>query len=371
VLWEFTHSELGEGVSEVSVVRLADGTWAAIFGNGYNGASGTSQLFIVDIADGSLIQVIDTGAAGNNGMAAPIVVDMDGDRIADYIYAGDMLGHLWKFDQANNGSWQVASMDTGGGGGGKGKGGGGGGSPGPLFIAERDGLRQPITAKPEVGLVDNELMVYIGTGKFLEEGDKSAASTPIQSIYGIKDTGAAVSRSELLEQTVEALGSFEGRPFRVTSENEMDSTHKGWYLDLTLPGGAPEGERVVNRPSVRGDTVLFSTLIPSEDPCDVGGTSWLIALDVRTGSRILGGAFDLNADGYIGEEDYIEVVINGETVKVPASAVESQVGIVSRPVYLSGGGMDHALLSGTSGDIERLRTKGPVDRGRRSWRQLR
>ena len=366
VLWEFTHPELGEGVSEVSVVRLADGTWAAIFGNGYNSSSETSQLFMVDISDGSLIQRIDTGVAGGNGMAAPIVVDVDGDRIADLIYAGDINGHLWKFDQAKNGSWQVASMDSGGG---KGK---GKGSPGPLFIAERDGLRQPITAKPEVSEVDGDIMVYIGTGKFLEEGDKAAATTPIQSVYGIIDSGASVTRADLLEQEVLALGSYAGRPFRVTSENEMDdSLHMGWYVDLTLPGGAPEGERVVNRASVRGDTVLFSTLIPSEDPCDVGGTSWLLALDVRSGSRLLEGAFDLDGDGYIGEDDYVEVVINGDTVRVPISAVESQVGIVSRPVYLSGGGLDHALLSGTSGDIESMRTRGPIDRGRRSWRQLR
>src|SRR5690606_38989152 len=39
VLWEFTDDDLGYTIGQPTVARMADGTWAAVFGNGYNGAS--------------------------------------------------------------------------------------------------------------------------------------------------------------------------------------------------------------------------------------------------------------------------------------------------------------------------------------------
>ncbi len=101
----------------VSIVRMHNGVWAAVFGNGYNstatdlnpGSSGNAILFIVDIATGTLIRKIDTkvglsdpaSSGYPNGMSAPAPVDVDGDFIADYIYAGDLFGNLWKFDVTN------------------------------------------------------------------------------------------------------------------------------------------------------------------------------------------------------------------------------------------------------------------------------
>ena len=113
-LWEFTDADdadLGYTYSRPAIVRMHNGRWAAIFGNGYNNteadgnasATGNAVLFIVDIEGGSLIKKIDTtvGTAadpsGNNrpnGLATPAPVDVDGDRIVDYIYAGDLFGNM-------------------------------------------------------------------------------------------------------------------------------------------------------------------------------------------------------------------------------------------------------------------------------------
>ncbi|MEO5367131.1 MAG: PilC/PilY family type IV pilus protein, partial [Magnetococcus sp. WYHC-3] len=49
-------------------------------------------------------------SVAGNGLSTPAVVDSDGDFIADMAYAGDLDGHLWKFDlsQADPAQWQAA-----------------------------------------------------------------------------------------------------------------------------------------------------------------------------------------------------------------------------------------------------------------------
>ncbi|MBK8132103.1 MAG: hypothetical protein IPK48_04910 [Gammaproteobacteria bacterium] len=102
--------DLGYTYGQPSVVRMANGKWAAVLGNGYNSDNQRAVLFILDLEDGSVISKIDTGvgsASLPNGLSTPIPVDVDGDRITDAIYAGDMQGNLWKFDvsSGNAGSW--------------------------------------------------------------------------------------------------------------------------------------------------------------------------------------------------------------------------------------------------------------------------
>ncbi|MEE9338527.1 MAG: PilC/PilY family type IV pilus protein, partial [Methylococcaceae bacterium] len=117
VLWELSNtdtdfSEIGHIMGQPSIVRLNNGEWAAIFGNGYDSAAKKAVLYIVNIKTGALIKKIDTknGNTGNpNGLSTPIAVDSDGDRIADTVYAGDLQGHLWKFDisDASSSNWDI------------------------------------------------------------------------------------------------------------------------------------------------------------------------------------------------------------------------------------------------------------------------
>ncbi|MDY0014512.1 MAG: PilC/PilY family type IV pilus protein, partial [Rhodocyclaceae bacterium] len=211
VKWEFTDAndaDLGYTYSQPVIGRLKNGKWAAIFGNGYNNTeadgnastTGRAYLFIVDLADGSLLAKLDTKAGSAttpNGLASPAAVDMDGDNIVDYVYAGDLRGNLWKFDLTGNsaGSWKVAYGTT--------------GSPQPLYTAvDGGGTAQPITVRPAVGLHPsqvNGLMVYFGTGKYIETGDNVTTGAQTQTFYGIWDKDATVTsgRSSLQQQTVE------------------------------------------------------------------------------------------------------------------------------------------------------------------------
>ena len=69
--WEYTDSEPGYTYSRPAIVRMHNGQWAAVFGNGYNnGGDGHAFLYVVDIETGEEIAKIDTGA-GSTGREWP------------------------------------------------------------------------------------------------------------------------------------------------------------------------------------------------------------------------------------------------------------------------------------------------------------
>ncbi|MGD8547441.1 MAG: PilC/PilY family type IV pilus protein, partial [Thiohalophilus sp.] len=369
ILWEFTNPELGYTLGQPTIVRLATGDWAAVFGNGYNSNTQSSRIFIVNIEDGSLIYEFDSGvgdATDPNGMATPIVSDSNQDGIADIIHAGDLHGNLWSIDISNTNSGQWGSNYK------------QGNTPKPLFVATSvDGNRQPITAKPQVGNDPNGgLMVYFGTGKYIEAGDNIVPATPeVNSIYGIRDNGSTSVRSDLLQQEIiyeEDLESFTnpdtGEVFtngvRLMSQNTM-TTQPGWYLDLISP--APnnygrQGERVASTPLLWDDRIIFPTLIPNDDPCGWGGDSWLMEFDRLTGGRLNYTVFDLNRDNRFDSQEWV----NG----MPVSGVKSKEGIIDTPGVVCADKTCFKYSSGSSGDVEVVKNKGGTTSGRQTWMQL-
>jgi type IV pilus assembly protein PilY1 len=393
LLWEYQHAALGHVMGRPSIARLQNGRWAAIFGSGY-GLARSAKLFIVDLETGvltttapiSTVRSQDEATAVANGMSPPIAVDVDRDRVADYIYAGDLLGHLWKFDVSASNPNQWGSGFT------------GAGRPQPLFAACASGSdvqpfacpaasRQPITMRPEVGYgPDDGQRVYFGTGKYFEVGDNVVAPAgAVQSFYGIEDDNSSrvTGRSQLTRQTITAevtVGSQEGRG---TSRNPADANSRGWYLDLLSPSGY-EGERAVSTPVLYEGLVIFATLIPSSDPCESGGTSWLMAISTDTGGAPLSPVFDLDGDGEHGGGDNV-----GD---VPASGRRSNVGIIQTPRIVRGRQVrdddddddddeddeeqlcprDFYVAPGSTGGIEHgwLGRSGECPYGRTSWRQL-
>lgn len=397
VLWEFTSADdadLGYTYSQPDVVRMNNGKWAAIFGNGYNSSSATGDavLFIVDIETGALIKKITTkeGTAddptGNgrpNGLASVTAVDLDNNYTTDVIYAGDLFGNMWKFDvsSSNTNSWGSAY--------------GSGPNPKPLFTACDNtscSNAQPITTRPRIGShpTGQGVMVYFGTGQYLETSD-NIVSAPIykQSYYGIWDNDAIVtSRSSLLQQTIDAEvnATFTNGtdtvtlPVRLTSANEIDwQTHEGWYMDLVVASSSLEGERQVTTSVLREGRIIFTTIIPGTNPCDGGGSSWLMELDASSGARLSSSPFDLNNDGDFSSGDYVTVTIAGVTVTVPVSGTKSPNGLFSSPNVTSGlageppGGscVEKKTLNTSSGTpVTITESCGPAA-GRLSWRQLR
>lgn len=371
ILWEFTSAndaDLGLSVPQPTIARMNNGKWAAIVANGYNSATQKAMLFIIDLETGGVIKKIDTGVAGDNGLSSPIPVDVDRDRIADFIYAGDLKGNLWKFDvtSSNANSWDVAFKS--------------GSTPQSLFSACNttgscsSSNQQPVTARPEVGInPKGGFIVYFGTGRYFATGDTTVTS-PVNSFYGIfdpNDKGATSparvgdGRGSLLQQSVLATQTISGDGFseevRITSNNALTDTHKGWFIDL------PEsGERQVSTPLLRGGRIIFSTLTPSSDPCGFGGTSWLMELDSSSGSRLAASPFDINRDRQFNSADF--GTYNSQNV--PVSGRRSKEGIIKTPGVITAGEVEYKYASGTTGGIDTTIENSDGSGGRQSWRQI-
>ncbi len=411
VLWEFTDNDtdtgsgtnsnfdadLGYTFGQANIVRLHNGKWAAIFGNGYDNTrdndsdgatndstTGNAVLYIVDLATGDLIKKIDTGVgsasdpSGNNypnGLSEAAVVDIDDDSIADYVYAGDLQGNLWKFDltSASASTWAVANSV-------------------PLFTACAGNSCsssnfQQITSKPQVGRhPSGGYLIYFGTGKYIEVGDNDVLSQHDQTFYAIwdEDDGSfsAFTRAALLEQTIFKEVVEFGVELRATTQLAPNwSTHKGWYLDLfNQDGGASSnyGERQVSNSVLRNERIIFTTLIPDEDPC-TGGTGWLMEIDAISGGRLPFTPFDLNDDDEFDEEDYLQnlgdIDGDGNDDFIPASGRKSppEIGVIPTPgiVVSEDGKTEYKYESGSTGNIDIIvENPGKGSRGRKSWQYL-
>lgn len=387
VLWEISDSdsdfsEMGHVLGQPSIVRLRNGQWAAVIGNGYESTSNKAMLFLVDITTGELIKKFNTkiGSAGSpNGLSTPIAVDSDGDRIADVIYAGDLQGHLWKFDisDANDSNWKIAFGNS--------------ATPEPLFRAcNEDPCDNPqaITAKPQVGdHPSGGLMVYFGTGKFFETGDNIiGGSTQIQSYYAIRDnhtntdtTSEVEGRDELQAQTIEAEVSAVAGTFRVTSNEIVDyESQYGWYLDLLSPGAASgQGERIISGSFLLNGRIIFVTFIPNPDPCAEPGStgvSWLMEMNAISGGPLGTSPFDTNNEGGFNDDDKLahDSDGDGEDEKHVTSGAKLDDGTGQLPVILETAEdkLDKKYFSKKSGGFEVVDESASRKRGRQTWIQF-
>jgi len=378
VLWEIDQStptrtgdaappdyanDLGYTMGQGVLVKLNNGEWAVVFGNGYRSGNDRAVLYIVRAADGTLIRKIDTGVGNSsepNGLGTPTLYDANGDSVYDYAYAADMRGNVWKFDLsgANPSAWGIAFAAASGYPNGR-----------PLFVARNASNQvQPIQAKVELArppLGVPGVIVVFGTGRFFTTADNT--DNTAQSFYGILDNGTPVTttdRSQLVQQTISLVSvNFRGvtTNLRDVSSNTINwSTKRGWYIDLPEPFSPPTAakERVIGPAVVRAGRVIFTTLIPSDDPCNFGGSGWLMEVDAKTGAKLPYSVFDTNGDGLVNDSD------------TRVAGVPLGVGIVKQPLVLEGTPTAQKVMSGTSGNIQIERNRTFNRLGRDAWREV-
>ncbi|RLK48630.1 type IV pilus assembly protein PilY1 [Alkalispirillum mobile] len=359
VLWELGPDDLdsiGHVYGEPMVMPDSGENWFVTFSNGYGSSDGSATLIKADLEPHQNIrqwtEEISTGASNGNGLS-PVVVASD----RNTAYAGDLRGNLWRFDLQDEDSTR-------------------------LFTARSPGdERQPITAKPALGThPDGGRIVLFGTGQYLENQDNQIVDSPrVESFYGIRDysnLSLPVNRNDLYQIDILTEATVANQNVRVTTSGEDfdGSTHDGWVLNLDYP--APRGERVVEPASIVDGRVEFVTLIPSDDPCAGGGTSYLFSLNAATGGRPDRPPFDLTGDGQF---DSAEMVYH-EGEMVPVSAVNLDRGILAAPTLMLGpDGQRTRLIGGTDApedepitELDAPPTTGDTDgAGPRAWRQLR
>ena len=403
-MWEFQDNDLGYTYSQPDIVKLNDGRWVTIFGNGYNNSeadgsastTGYAYLYVLDLAGGSQIAKLstNTGSVGTpNGLNTATPVDINGDYKVDYVYAGDLLGNLWRFDlrSTDSSTWSVMKVFT--------------------ATAPGTGATQPITSRPSAGFHPDAsldgLLVYFGTGRYIDVSDGTASGQETQTFYAIWDQltttpPPALDRTSttpnylqrsiisqiLIDVDEDGIGeantdndASDDTVVRVTSddsdtEGPIDwDTHYGWFIDLintdtsTNPDGNNYGERQVTDSVVRSDRIVFTTTLPDEIACNFGGTSFLMELDSSDGSPLEGSPVDVNDDGVIDEED----LTYGDLTLSSVSGIGYD-GILTEPTIIGSTDADieYKVFNSSTGATETIAEEPPggLTGSRMSWNEI-
>jgi len=414
VLWEFSDADLGYTFSKPNIIRLHNGEWAVVFGNGYNSTSDSGDAFLyiiqLDDTDGNglydVLAKISTEVGKSedptetnrpNGLNTVTPIDIDNDSITDYIFAGDLFGNVWKFDVTSS-STDLWKLDY------------------KVFTALSDSQlessAQPITSRIQVirHLKNrNSLLLLFGTGKYLEGNgiDNSNSNQLTQSIYGIWDKQnnaiPSFSKNDLQEQKIikeiqietqlSNSDTIKNHLFRLTtnhkpqwhgdesSDSTSTNTHFGWFMDLCLKdindscSANNKGERIIADPIVRSGKVIFNTFIHSDDECLSDNISWSFELDAQTGSSIPFSIYDINNDKEFSISDSFSYNPNNiNSVKnLYASGHQSKVHKTHTPLILSQASqnLDFKYQNLSSGIIETsLINPGVNATGRQSWQEI-
>ncbi|MCU9949162.1 pilus assembly protein [Pseudomonas sp. PDM13] len=321
LLWEFTSdndASLGYTVAKPTIARLHNGKWAALVPSGYDIGSTSASLLVIDIQTGALLTKLTatpTLATGEtvdslgNGLSRLYVADMNSDGIADYAYAGDLLGNLWRLDLIDTSATSPLTATAaenryavafGG---------------NPLYVARSaGGARQPITSAPY--LIPHPsgtgYIVTFGTGRYLVTSDKTSSAG--QSMYGIWDRRTAGQastsspssdkvRANLQQQTLTASSLSGVTTYGLSgtevgwydsSGNTADSnvSRWGWYFDFTQTG-----ERLIYDTTLYGSSLIFSSVTPQTGTCAAGLSGTVYAINPDTGGQSLYKVFDMDGDG--------------------------------------------------------------------------
>ena len=335
-LWKY----LGNTYGKPEIIRLHNGQWGAVFGNGWcssadqaNGnckMTDTGQagiyLMLVDPSSGAIsFKFLNTNVgttANPNGIGEVTPVDMDKDNITDYVYAGDIQGNVWRFDLtgASASAWESEV-------------------PANVFSAAST---QPITTKINVNLDnDKRVMLNFGTGKrnlgYLTATDTYANAT--QALYGIWDSQMSSWNSKgsmqyksmpaNVKPALSALAVQTKGADNLLSKNSVcwaDSStcssdpKYGWYQNLgsKVTDGVTQYEQVINNPATQKSAVFFNTYMDGTAPvisCDEIPASGLsYGVDFLTGKgidNVFDGSIGAYAMNYANVGDVTIILVDG------------------------------------------------------------
>jgi type IV pilus assembly protein PilY1 len=291
VLWEFTDADMGYSYGAPLIVKTRKYGWVVVATSGYNntatGQDGHGVLYVINVQTGALIQKIDTGVGTTTspaGLTQATGYTQDvSDGTIDQIYAGDLLGNVWRFDLSEPAlSGGTAT----------------GPYPSPtLFATLKDpsGVVQPITTAPRVETdIDSTGLgtlrwVFVGTGQFLSTSDLT--STQQQTMYALRDGTGSTPATAGLPRSRTAVAPYNLVPNPLTAPLALTDSSTGWYYDLPGTAGSSGGtERIVVNPdSAAGVPIIaWASITPSSDPCSLLGS--IYAVDFSTGQTVIYGS---------------------------------------------------------------------------------
>lgn len=354
-LWEKTAADpvigsmLGNSLGRPLIAKVADGDWRVFMGNGPNSSGGRAAVLMLDAYTGADMGSTVVSTDSNNGLAPVNVWDgrgVDADSRPDgnfeTVYAGDLLGNVWKFDIETSSATKIFQTAA----------------------------NQPITISPLVARnpysATADTWLFFGTGRYLSKSDTSDdENAHVQSWYGVIDRGQIVARTTL-------------KQVRITDEDDKGRVIEkvgapganGWFINLQSPNEAAagstvtaRGERMVVPNFFQGMVLIGTTRFPfSNDPCTPTGKGFTMAIDPFTGGRLDRVFFDADMDGSVGDEgDY-----KGGNTGTPYSGVGYGSG-PNNPIFMG----QYMYTSLDDGTYARYRTNAGMAEVRRvSWREV-
>ena len=210
--------------------------------------------------------------------------------------------------------------------------------------------------------------MYVGTGRYLGANDVSGGSTPEatqQLLLAVKDTGTdlgtlTAAGATLVQQTLDTSVTPRTIP---TPQPVNWASQNGWYVNIPL------GERVTIEPRLQLGTVSFVANRPVDDYCALGGSSWLYALDYRSG-----GAITTQANNVAGIQVDSKTIGTGLTiVRLPngllVAIVNTPDGTRTLPLPIDAAGAGTVQARGLSRDqLAIMECAAPVNPARRYMR---
>ncbi len=263
--WEFptagdaaTQAKVGQTLGRPVFVKTEDEGYVVLVTSGYNSSADGGRVWMLNADTGAVIKefVVAAGTAGTEVGLAHLVAFGESNGTVRYVYGGDLLGNLWRFDlKLKDAPAKVATLV----------------GPG--------GKAQPITAAPELLFKEGQRIIFVGTGRLLDISD--FGNNDVQSIYAIRDVigGATLvnARNSLVKQTYD-------RATDKMSENGVDwTTQRGWYFDV------PSGEQLNTRPTLAYGGLAFVSNINGGSDCTA--SSYLYVVDATSGKKFKGTNF--------------------------------------------------------------------------------
>lgn len=359
-----TDANLGQSWSSPSVHKIKTGTTTSesvfLIAGGYdekqdedapvgNDTKGKA-VFTIDITDGSLSAL--NFNAVNSGMTHCITdatgFDSDEDTYTDRVYAGDLNGNMWAFEDEDvdatdsiiggDGTWTGRKLFSAGG--------------------------RKIFYSPDILLEEGEDMIFFGTG---DRADPEETGV-VNRIYAIRNnwenatTFTTLTESDLVNVTdnlIQLGTDIQKEATAVSLENS-----RGWFFELENPG-----EKIISSVIVYNGVLYFTTYEPEPadapdlvDPCAQAGglgISRFYAVDYLTGGAVQD--YDESTDETDGEGKTVTYGKRDRSKVIGSSIASSPV----VAVFASGA----VIYVGVEGGIETIDPVEDLSMNRFYWRQ--
>lgn len=287
VLWEFTGDvakdpKMGYSFGEPLMFKTRRFGWVVAVSSGYNNGGagdGKGYIWLLNPRTGAVLHRFESGVGSSavpSGLARTnIFMASSRQFIADQIYATDLMGNVHRFDvsAATAAGWTATGSR----------------------IAS---VGQPLTTAPVIAVNPfnaAERWVFFGSGRLLSNSDISVGAA--SRMYAIKDGGSAAPATFGAPLTAGDLtmlplnGSIPSSPLI-----------KGWYAQMS------PGQYIITAATITRGAVVWSTTIPTTDPCSPGATSETYVRAIGNGSNLVIGGVAIQSGANIVKTTTVKLV---------------------------------------------------------------